>query len=191
MDVQPTDALIVVDVQNDFCPGGALPVGGGNQIVGPINEFMPKFQHVVFTRDWHPADHCSFDGTPKFVDGSWPVHCVADSPGAAFHGDLHVPLDAFIVDKGTDPDVEAYGGFQDTDLAEKLAEWGVERVFICGLATDYCVKCTAFGALDHGFEVVLVEDACRGVDIPEGSADQAVTEMRDAGILVCVSGQLE
>jgi nicotinamidase/pyrazinamidase len=191
MKVQPADALIVVDVQNDFCPGGALPVDEGHRVVAVINQIVPLFDHVVFTRDWHPENHCSFADPPEFVDGSWPAHCVADSPGAEFHGDLHIPADAIIISKGGDPDVEAYSGFNGTDLAEQLHVAGVNRVFVCGLATDYCVKHTALDAIEACFAVVVVENACRGVNYPPGSASDAIEMLKDAGAHVCWSGDLE
>lgn len=191
MKIETTDALIVTDVQNDFCPGGALPIEEGHRIVPIINQLQPLFEHIVFTRDWHPEDHCSFDDEPEFVDGSWPVHCVADTPGAEFHGDLHVPADAFIVSKATEPEREAYSSFQDTGLADKLREWGVTRVFLTGLATDFCVKFSALDAIEAGFEVCVVENACRGVNHPPGSVARAVDEMRAKGVKICWSGDLE
>lgn len=191
MRVLPTDALLVVDVQNDFCPGGALPVAEGHRVVSVINLIMPMFDHVLFTRDWHPENHCSFGDPPEFSDGSWPAHCVEFSPGAEFHGDLHVPSDADIISKGTDPDREAYSGFENQELEPLLRKDGVQRVFVCGLATDYCVKATALDAVARGFDVVLVENACRGVDCPPGSVTDAVAAMRQAGVMVCYSGDLE
>jgi len=191
MRIQPTDALIVVDVQNDFCPGGALAVDEGDRVSPVINQLMPLFQHVAFTRDWHPEDHCSFADPPDFADGSWPAHCIAHSPGAEFHGDLEVPADAIIVDKGTDPDKEAYSGFSGTALAGKLRKRGVRRLFVCGLATEYCVEQTALDGLRNGFKVVLVENACRGVNFPPGSAARAVEEMKAAGVEVHWSKDLE
>lgn len=190
MNIQPTDAIIVVDVQNDFCHGGALPVPDARRIIKPINSLSLRIQRQVFTRDWHPQDHCSFSDSPEFVDGSWPEHCVQDSPGAEFHGGLHVPVDALIIDKGTDPDREDYGAFENSNLAEKLSQWGVTRVFVCGLATDYCVKATALGGIKNGFEVVMIEDACKAVDVPEGSGDQAIKEMKAASVLMCHSADL-
>lgn len=183
MDVNDTDALIVVDVQNDFCPGGALPVPGGEGVVRVINPLQLKFDRLYFTRDWHPQDHCSFSLEPTFQDGSWPAHCVQDSPGAEFQGDLHVPSDAVIISKGTDPDKEAYSGFQDTDLEKQLHDAGIKRVFVAGLATDYCVKATALDAVKAGFQVVLVENGCRGVNDEVGK--EAIAAMRAAGITVC------
>jgi len=183
MKVNDTDALIVVDVQNDFCPGGALPVLGGEGVVRVINPLQLKFSRLYFTRDWHPQDHCSFSDAPTFQDGSWPEHCVQDSPGAEFHGDLHVPSDAIIISKGTDSDAEAYSGFQGTDLAERLRAAGATRVFVAGLATDYCVKATAMDALAAGFETVLIEDGCRAVNDETGQA--ALEAMEAAGIRRC------
>jgi len=191
MKILPTDALVVVDVQNDFCPGGALAVDEGHRVVPVINQGIPLFRHTVFTRDWHPQDHCSFADPPEFVDGSWPAHCVADSPGAEFHGDLQVPVDALIISKGVDPNREAYSGFSGTPLAEELRRRDVQRVFVCGLATDYCVKQTALDGLANGFQVFLIENACRGVNFPPGSAARAIEEMKLAGVGVCWSGDLE
>jgi nicotinamidase/pyrazinamidase len=183
------DALIAVDVQNDFCPGGALSVLGGDGVVRPLNRVMEKFEHLVFTRDWHPQDHCSFDYSPQFKDGSWPDHCVQFSPGAEFHGSLRVPLDALVVDKGVDPDVEQYSGFSNPILEDYLRKHAVSRVFIGGLATDYCVKATALDALKCGFKVVVLEDACRGVG--DDTAREALDAMRRAGVVLCGTGDLE
>lgn len=188
MKASSEDALIVVDVQNDFCPGGALAVPNGDAVVRVINPLQMKFDRVYFTRDWHPQDHCSFADEPTFEDLSWPTHCVQDSPGAEFHGDLRVPLDAPVISKGTDPEKEAYSGFQGTDLAEQLRKAGIKRVFIVGLATDFCVKATALDAIKAGFETVLVQDACRGID--EAGCAAAINEMRDAGASICVSGEI-
>lgn len=189
MKVQESDALIVVDVQNDFCPGGALPVPCGDQVVPVINRVMVYFEHLVFSRDWHPQDHCSFSDTPAFRDGSWPVHCVQDSPGAEFQGDLRVPLDAHVVSKAAEPDSEAYSAFSGTDLEQELHRRGVSRVFVTGLATDYCVKFTALDAIKAGLDAVLIEDGCRGV--AEATSAAALEEMKQAGVQVCHSGQLE
>ncbi|HEX73456.1 MAG TPA: nicotinamidase [Candidatus Hydrogenedentes bacterium] len=188
MRVGETDALIVVDVQNDFCPGGALAVPNGDTVVSPINRIMEMFDHLVFSRDWHPRDHCSFSDAPEFCDGSWPQHCVQNSPGAEFHGSLRVPLDAIFVNKGEEPDKEAYSAFSEGTLAETLRARGVTRVFIAGLATDYCVKSTALDAVRAGFETVLLLDACRGV-APE-STEAALEEMKAAGVFICKSGDL-
>ena len=191
MNVLPTDALVVVDVQNDFCPGGALAVNGGDAIVSGINILIPLFAHCAFTRDWHPPDHCSFSEKPAFVDGSWPVHCVRNTPGAAFHPGLHVPEGAWIVSKATEPDREAYSDFENTSFASDLHERGVNRIFVCGIATDYCVKATALDGMHNGFSVVLIEDLCRAVDHPPGSGQAAVDEMARAGVHAIQSGALQ
>lgn len=192
MKILPTDALIVVDVQNDFCPGGALPVSEGHRVVPIINPLLKRFDCIVFTRDWHPHNHCSFADPPEFVDGSWPEHCRADSPGAEFHGDLRVPVDALIVSKGMDPNKEVYSSFHgEPALAGELRRRGVTRLFICGLTTEFCVRYTALDGKSEGFDVYMIENACRGINFPEGSAAAAVEEMREAGVRVCWSGDLE
>ncbi|MCC6696743.1 MAG: nicotinamidase [Candidatus Hydrogenedentes bacterium] len=191
MKVKSDDALLIVDLQQDFCPGGALPVAGGDMIVPGINRIMPKFAHTVFTRDWHPATHCSFSKSPTYTDGSWPAHCVEGRPGAMFHPDLHVPAGAWIVSKATDPNREAYSGFQGSDLGRRLSERRIGRLFVCGLATDYCVKATAIDGLERGFEVLLIEDLCRAVDVPPGSGVAAIEEMRHEGVRIIASGELE
>jgi nicotinamidase/pyrazinamidase len=191
MPAEASDVLIVVDVQNDFCPGGALPVMDGHRVVPVINQLMHHFDNVVFTRDWHPSDHCSFDDDPQFLDGSWPEHCVQDTPGAEFHPNLHVGLAAPIVSKGTDPDREMYSDFDGTKLHERFQAWGIRRVYVCGLATDYCVKHTALDAQRLGYETSVITDACRGVDNPKGSAQKALDEMKAAGIRLCTSGEFE
>ena len=179
--LSPKTALIVVDVQNDFCPGGALPVPGGDEVVPVLNRYIEKFSAarapVVATRDWHPVNHTSF----KPYGGVWPIHCVQNTPGAEFHPKLSLPKAVFIVSKGTDPKMEAYSGFQGTDLTNTLKKWGVETVWVGGLATDYCVKSTALDALQAGFEVVFLEDASRGVDLSPGDSQRAQEEMRKAG----------
>ncbi len=181
MTTEPTDALIVVDVQNDFCPGGALPVKDGHRVVPIVNRIMPHFDRVVFTRDWHPFDHISFDDAPQFVDKSWPEHCVQDTPGAEFHPDLRTGLAAAIVSKGVHPDKEAYSGFEGTDLDSRLQRWGVRRIFLAGMATDYCVKHTTLDARKLGYDVVVITDACRGIDVPLGSTATALETMKEAG----------
>lgn len=120
MNIEASDALIVVDVQNDFCPGGALAVAEGDTIIPLINAMAPRFSTVIFTRDWHPTDHCSFSDPPRFVDGSWLPHCIADSPGASLHAALNLPEGALFVDKGADPAKEACSDFEGTDLADRL-----------------------------------------------------------------------
>ena len=177
-----------MDLQNDFCPGGALPVEEGHHIVPVINRILPLFGHVLMTRDWHPLDHCSFADPPGFVDGSWPQHCVQNTPGAEFHGDLQIPVDTVIINTATEQ--EGYSGFSNPELIAHLRQWGAQRIFICGLATDYCVKHTALDGLREGFHVFLVEDACRGINFPPGLTAQAIEEMKQAGGRVCRSGDL-
>ena len=184
------DALIVVDVQKDFCPGGALAVPDGDEVVPVINRLQELFTTVVFSRDWHPPGHVSFSEEPKFVDGSWPKHCLAGSDGAAFHPQLQVPLHATVVSKGTKKDREAYSMFEAGDLAQTLRHQQIERLFVAGLATNYCVKETVLAALKEGFRVVVVSDACRGLDIPKGAVPKALDEMSKAGALIVESKQL-
>lgn len=191
MKLSNTDVLIVADVQMDFCPGGALGVKGGDEIVPVLNAMMPKFEHVVLTRDWHPPGHCSFVDEPQFVDKSWPQHCVADTPGAQFHPDFEIPDHALIISKGTDPNKEAYSGFSVPALQENLTRWGISRVFVCGLATDYCVKNTALDAIRAGYETYIILDASRGVDVPAGSVARAIDDMKQVGIETCQSREME
>jgi nicotinamidase/pyrazinamidase len=186
MVIQPSDALIIVDVQNDFCPGGALAVDEGDVIVPLINAVAAKFEHLVFSRDWHPSDHCSFSVDPQFVDKSWPVHCVAHSAGAAFPSALDVPLSATIVSGGKDSDKEAYSKFEGTDLHHVLRDKNISRVFLCGLATDYCVLNTALSAVRNTYDTVLLEDVCRGVSAD--STSKAIDTMGGAGIVISQSG---
>ena len=184
------DALIVVDVQKDFCPGGALAVPDGDKVVPLINRLQDLFTTVLFTRDWHPAGHISFSQNPEFKDGSWPKHCLAGSDGAAFHSKLKVPLYAKVIDKATEKDREAYSAFDVGELAAELRHQQIERLFVVGLATNYCVMATVLAALKEGFQVVLVADACRGIDVPAGSVQKALDEMADAGALIVNSNQL-
>jgi nicotinamidase/pyrazinamidase len=153
-----TDALIVVDIQCDFCPGGALAVPDGDAVVPAINRLLALTDWLaIATRDWHPGDHCSF----VTQGGIWPVHCVAETPGAAFHPALETARIQAVVSKATTREAEAYSGFQGTDLAAQLDARAVRRLFIVGLATDYCVKATALDARRAGFAVVVLEDAMR------------------------------
>ena len=176
-----SDALIVVDVQRDFCAGGALAVSDGDAVVPVINALIHRFPCVIYTRDWHPENHCSFSESPKFIDKSWPKHCVAHTDGAAFHPDLNVDGASPIMSKGKDADRESYSAFQDTDILHVLREKNVSRLYVAGLATDYCVKQTVLDALDQGFEVYVVADACHSVDNPAGTGEAAIKSMKDAG----------
>jgi nicotinamidase/pyrazinamidase len=174
-----TRALIIVDFQNDFCPGGALAVPEGDEIAGRLNELAGsgEFGFVVATRDWHPPDHGSFAAQ----GGPWPVHCVAGTPGAELHHGLDpTPIDV-VVDKGQDPGTEGYSGFEGTELAGLLRERGVSEVTVVGLATDYCVKNTALDALREGFNVTVDSTATRGVDVQEGDSERALEAVREAG----------
>jgi nicotinamidase/pyrazinamidase len=172
------DALLVVDVQRDFCPGGALPVPEGDRIVPVINRLLELPWAAVGTRDWHPPDHCSF----RAQGGIWPPHCVGGTPGAEFHPDLRHDRLRHVVSKGTDAGKEAYSGFEGTELASLLRRAGIRRVFVCGLATDYCVKATALDARREGFDVVLVTDAARGVEVNPGDCARALADMGAAGV---------
>lgn len=177
-----SDALIVVDIQYDFVEGGSLGVQGGRGVVPVVNRLIPLFDHVVFTRDWHPADHLSFSQNPEFRDGSWPVHAVRDTPGARFHADLQIPSHALIVSKATLANREEYSGFQaaEADLAGWLHQRGVRRLFIVGIATDYCVRNTALDGIGEGFQVHVVGDGVRGVS--EETVAQTWEDLAAAGI---------
>ena len=175
------DALLVVDVQNDFLPGGALAVPRGDEVIAPLNDRLESFarQHlpVFVTRDWHPPGHCSFHAQ----GGLWPAHCVAGSRGAEFAAGLRLPEGAHILSKATRPDADAYSAFQDTDLGALLHRAGVRRVVIGGLATDYCVRATALDALAAGFAVVVLAAAVRAVDVRPGDGARALAELRGRG----------
>jgi len=172
-------ALIIVDFQNDFTPGGELAVEDGASIAGKINALAASgdYDLVVATRDWHPADHSSF----KVNGGPWPVHCVAGTIGAQLHPDLDQTRIDVIVDKGQDVATDGYSGFAGTDLQEILRERGITQVTVVGLATDYCVKNTALDALRAGFAVTVDTNAVRGVEIEAGDSEQALAEVRTAG----------
>ncbi len=174
------DALIVVDVQRDFCEGGALAVPDGDAVVEPINRLAREARFVVATRDWHPTNHSSF----KEFGGPWPVHCVQGSEGAELHPRLdRRQIDAF-VDDGTVPELEGYSGFEETELERLLREHDAKEVHLAGLALDYCVKATALDARRLGFEAVVHRDATRAIDAQPGDAERAVAELRDAGVQV-------
>ena len=176
------DALIIVDVQRDFCPGGALPVPEGDKIIPNLNRYIEIFRRkggrIYATRDWHPENHISF----KEHGGLWPKHCVQGTEGAEFHPNLKLPEDAVIISKGTDPLREAYSGFEGTDLKKKLKQEGIVRVFVGGLATEYCVKNTVLDAIKFGFETVLLMDAIRGIDLKPSNSRKAIDEMVKKGV---------
>jgi nicotinamidase/pyrazinamidase len=179
--VGKTDALIIVDVQNDFCLGGALPVPEGDQVIPVLNDYIKIFKKanakIFATRDWHPPNHISF----KAQGGAWPPHCVQKSEGANFHSALKLPSDTTIVSKAMDPLREAYSGFDGTELANTLKTQGATRVFVGGLATDYCVKNTVLDARKLGFEAVLLLDAIRGINAEPGDVAKAIDEMVKSG----------
>jgi nicotinamidase/pyrazinamidase len=181
-----TDALIIVDVQNDFCPGGALAVPRGDEVVPIINRLLEQHWLSVATKDWHPADHCSF----QTHGGPWPPHCVQGTAGAELHPELDATRIQVVITKGSHPDRDAYSGFQGTDLAKLLRQNGVSRVLVCGLATDYCVRATALDAVQEGFEVLVLEDAIRGVEVQPGDSQRALAELRQAGAKVVVASDL-
>jgi nicotinamidase-related amidase len=176
------EALIIVDFQNDFTPGGALAVRDGDGIAGRVNQLAadPRFDLVVATRDWHPADHGSFAER----GGPWPVHCVQGTWGAELHSSLERERVDVVIDKGTDPETEGYSGFEGTTLGELLRERGIDRVTIVGLATDYCVNNTALDALRLGLGVTVDSEGVRGVDVSEGDSERTLDELRAAGATV-------
>jgi nicotinamidase/pyrazinamidase len=183
--MQGKDALVIVDVQNDFCPGGALAVRGGDEVVPRLNAYIERFakagRPVFATRDWHPEKTKHFQA----YGGQWPPHCIQGTRGAEFRSDLRLPPSAVIVTTGAEPDEEGYSGFDGRGdggtLEEMLRRAGVERIFVGGLATDYCVKHTVLDGLKRGFKVVWLEDASRGVDLTPGDSVRAAAEMIGGG----------
>jgi nicotinamidase/pyrazinamidase len=194
------NALILVDLQNDFLPGGALAVPHGDQVVAMANQLQGKFDLVVATQDWHPPDHLSFaaqhegksvgdvielDGLPQVL---WPVHCVQGTWGSEFSSELNTSAIAEVFPKGTDRRRDSYSGFYDnggvypTGLGRYLHQAGVDTVYVMGLATDYCVRATAMDAARLGFQTHLIEDACRGVELQPGDCARAIAEMERAGV---------
>ncbi len=201
-------ALLIIDVQNDFLPGGALAVPEGDQVIPVINRLQDSFEFIVATQDWHPADHGSFAANHKnkkpgeFVNLSgvqqilWPIHCVQDTPGAEFHPQLEQKNWKAVFQKGTNPHVDSYSGFfdnnrmQHTGLSAYLREHGIRTVFVTGLATDYCVKYSVLDALNEGFETYLIEDATKGVNLSPQDSERAITEMSKAGSEVIKSSSI-
>jgi nicotinamidase/pyrazinamidase len=179
-------ALVIVDFQNDFTPGGALAVPEGDEIAAPVNAIAAAYEDVIATRDWHPPDHGSF----AEQGGPWPVHCVRDTVGAQLHASLERDRVDLIVDKGQDRDTEGYSGFEGTNLAEELRSRGADGIVVCGLATDYCVKNTALDALREGFDVTVATDAIRGVEVNEGDSERALEEMKAAGARLATSDEV-
>jgi nicotinamidase/pyrazinamidase len=180
------DALLIIDFQNDFTPGGALAVEEGDLIGEPIRRLAPHFDVIAATRDWHPPDHASFETE----GGPWPVHCVQGSPGAELHPAMKDIEVDFTVDVGREREDEGYSGFENSDLAEQLRERGAEKVAVCGLATDYCVRASAIDACREGFDVTLVSDAVRAVDVEPGDGERAIEDMKAAGAKVATSDEI-
>jgi nicotinamidase/pyrazinamidase len=199
MQIRPDDLLLVIDVQNDFCPGGALAVGDGDAVVGVINQLADRFSHIALTQDWHPPGHSSFASShpgsapfqsitmPYGEQTLWPDHCVQGTGGAAFHPQLLTERAQFVVRKGFRRDVDSYSAFFENDrrtptgLAGYLRERAVRRLFLVGLATDYCVHYSALDARRLGFDTVVIEPACRAIDLA-GSLDAAWSAMQQAGV---------
>ena len=185
---KPKQALIVVDVQNDFCPGGTLAVPHGDDVVAPLNQQIEKFLHrgapVYKTRDWHPPTTKHFTA----YGGTWPVHCVQNTPGAQFHPALKDDPRIHIISKGVG-DMDGYSAFEETGLASKLHQQGVQELVVGGLATDYCVKNTVLDALKNGFKVKAIENAMRSVDLQHGDGERAIEEMRAAGAEIISTNQ--
>jgi len=201
-------ACIIVDVQNDFCPGGALAVPGGDEIIPVINSIMPSFPFVTATMDWHPPGHVSFaethpgqevfhtiefEGLDQFL---WPTHCVAGTDGAALHPGLDMVPVNLVLRKGTNIKLDSYSAFFENDkktptgLAGALKEIGVDTVYLCGLALDVCVYFTAMDARRLGFTTFLIEDACRGVNVPEGRLQETMQDMKSRGVRFIDSGEV-
>jgi len=195
------NCLIITDIQNDFCPGGALAVAEGNEIIPIVNSLAQKFDKVVATQDWHPSDHVSFAATHNkelydviTIDGiqqvMWPVHCVQGSLGADFHKDLDLrPVD-LIIRKGSHRSIDSYSTFMENDkktitgLHSYLQGFAIQDLYFCGLATDYCVYYSAVDARNMGFNVSVILDACRGVDVPAGNLADTVQAMKERGIRI-------
>ncbi len=178
------DALIIVDVQKDFCPGGRLAVEEGDQVIPVLNKWIKQAQQnsakILASRDWHPEGHCSF----QQQGGEWPVHCIQESDGAEFHPDLNLPENAEILSKGTDINEDQYSAFHKTDLAERLKKEGIERVWIGGLAEDVCVRQTSLDCLNAGFEVHVLKDATRPVKTKVDEDRPALHELREQGAII-------
>ncbi|HEX4311768.1 MAG TPA: bifunctional nicotinamidase/pyrazinamidase [Acidobacteriaceae bacterium] len=207
MEITGRDALIVVDVQNDFCPGGALAVPDGDAVIPMIDGIAPRFEHIVVTQDWHPRGHCSFasryEGKKPFevvelASGEqrlWPDHCVQGTRGAELHPDLRLERAEMILRKGFRKEVDSYSAFFENDhttptgLAGYCQERGLERMFFAGLAYDFCVGFSALDARRSGFEAVVIRDACRGIDV-DGSVERMEAEFARDGVWVVGSGEI-
>jgi nicotinamidase/pyrazinamidase len=183
-DLQPGDAALLVDVQKDFCPGGALAVAEGDRIVPILNELIDDATQagvpIFASRDWHPIGHISFAER----GGPWPTHCIQDTPGAEFHDDLDLPGNAVIISKGANLERDSYSAFDSTGLAERLRREEISRIWVGGLALDVCVRATVLDAVKEGFETHLIQSATRPVEQHPGDGERAVAEMRDAGAII-------
>jgi nicotinamidase/pyrazinamidase len=207
LQTNPQDLLLVIDVQNDFCPGGQLAVAGGDSVIAPIQEIAPKFDHIILTQDWHPPGHSSFasahPGKKPFqqVEASygpqtlWPDHCIQGSKGAEFHPSLHLPQAELILRKGFRPHIDSYSAFFENDrttatgLAGYLQERNLTRVFLAGLAYDYCVGYSALDARRLGLEAVVLRDACRAINL-DGSVADIDAQFTEAGVKLMESAEL-
>lgn len=183
MKTDQKSALIVVDVQNDFCPGGALAVREGDRVIPVFNRYLELFEKtgapIYACRDWHPKNHSSF----KEYGGPWPSHCVQETNGARFHSDLKLPADTLLISKGWRVEDDSYSEFENTNLELYLKRQRVRRIFVGGLATDYCVKNTVLDGCRLGFETYLLLDASRGIDVRPGDSERAIEEMKNAGAI--------
>ncbi len=187
MKISESDALLIVDLQNDFCPGGALAVPRGDEIISGINELIPRFKQVAASQDWHPKNHCSFQ--PQ--GGPWPPHCIQNTRGAALHSALLQDRIGVRIFKAQQPDQDAYSAFERTSLSEELKIRKIRRIFICGLATDYCVKESALDAVKSGFLAVVLTDLIRAVNVRPGDDRKALNQMKQAGIGLAQSSELQ
>jgi nicotinamidase/pyrazinamidase len=188
--ISATDALVIVDVQNDFLPGGVLAVPAGDQIIAPLNRVAAAFaeagQPVFATRDWHPPDHCSF----RLRGGIWPAHCVAGTFGAEFAPSLRLPATVSVISKAQESNRDAYSGFDGTELNAHLCDMRIQRIYVGGLATDYCVVSTVRDALRLGFKVVVLEDCVRAVNVNADDGARAADAMRTLGAITIQSTTL-
>jgi nicotinamidase/pyrazinamidase len=207
MKIAPTDGLIIIDIQNDFCPGGTLAVTGGDDVIPVIHRIAPLFNHIILTQDWHPAEHQSFAsshaGKQPFeqielsygAQTLWPDHCIQSSPGAEFHPNLNLPQAELILRKGFRPQIDSYSAFFENDrvtptgLAGYLCERGLTRIFLAGLAYDYCVGFSALDARKLGLPAIILRDACRAIDL-NGSVTHMEAEFSASGVLIIDSSEL-
>jgi nicotinamidase/pyrazinamidase len=207
MQISSQDVLLAVDLQNDFCPGGALAVAGGDEVIPVIHRIAPRFAHIILTQDWHPQGHhsfaCAHPGKCAFEhvrlsygeQTLWPDHCVQGTPGAEFHRQLHLPQAELILRKGFHPEIDSYSAFFENDrttptgLNAYLRERGLHRVFLAGLAYDYCVAFSALDARQLGFPAIVIHDACRAIDL-NGSAAAAEQQFAAAGVTLIESAEI-